>query len=156
MKRLRSLFLAVLVVSATASCGISKVKEISITSAGISYAVPTSARSMDAKLLIGIDNPARSFVVEEISGTVLYKQKPFAHFVTGSIELEGKSSRQYELPCTVTLDDQASLLDVLILASKRSLEGMTADIDIQAALKKNGVLRAPYKFRNLELSQFTE
>lgn len=156
MKKLRHIFLAVLVVLTAASCGLSKVKDISLTSAGIAYIVPTSTRSMDAKLLLGIDNPARSFAVEEISGTLKYKEKPFAHFVTGSVELAGKCERQYELPCTVTLDDGASLIDLLVIASKRSLEGMTADIDIRAALKKNGVLRAPYKFRNLELSQFAQ
>ena len=156
MKLLRHILIAVAVVLSVASCGVSKVKDMSITSMGISYIVPTSTRSMDAKLLIGINNPARSFAVQEITGTVYYKEKPVAHFVTGSLELEGKTVQEYELPCTVTLDDGASLLDVLVIASKRSLEGLTADLDIQAALKKNGVIRAPYKFRNLELSQFAQ
>ena len=156
MKLLRHILIAVAVVLSVASCGVSKVKDMSITSMGISYIVPTSTRSMDAKLLIGINNPARSFAVQEITGTVYYKEKPVAHFVTGSLELEGKTVQEYELPCTVTLDDGASLLDVLVIASKHSLEGLTADLDIQAALKKNGVIRAPYKFRNLELSQFAQ
>ncbi|MBP3202598.1 MAG: LEA type 2 family protein [Bacteroidales bacterium] len=156
MKTFRHILLALAVVLTAASCGVSKVKDISITSMGISYIVPTSTRSMDAKLVIGIDNPARSFAVQEITGTVKYNDKPLAHFVTGTLELEGKSTQEYELPCTVTLDDGASLLDVLIIAAKRSLEGLTADIDVQAALKKNGVIRAPYKFRDLNLSQFAQ
>ena len=138
------------------SCGISKVKQISLSSVGIAYIVPTSMRSMDAKLLLGINNPAMSFAVQEVTGTVRYQDKPIAHFTTGSIELKGKSEQVYELPCTVTLDDGASLLDVLIIASKRSLEGLKADVDIQGALKKNGVLRAPVKFRDLDISKFSK
>ena len=154
MKRLRHILLAASVVLSVASCGISKVKDLSITSAGVGYIVPTSTRSMDAKLLLGIDNPARSFAVQEITGTIYYKEKPLAHFVTGGLEVEGKTEKAYELPCTVTLDEGASLLDVLVVAAKGSLEQLTADIDVQAALRKNGVLRAPFSFRGLQLSQY--
>ena len=97
MKTFRHILLALAVVLTAASCGVSKVKDISITSMGISYIVPTSTRSMDAKLVIGIDNPARSFAVQEITGTVKYNDKPLAHFVTGTLELEGKSTQEYEL-----------------------------------------------------------
>ena len=64
----------------------SKVKDISLSSVGIAYVVPTSMRSMDAKLLLGINNPAMSFAVQEITGTIRYEEKPIAHFSTGSIE----------------------------------------------------------------------
>ena len=138
------------------SCGVSKVKDISLTSVGIAYMVPTSLRSMDGKLLLGIDNPAMGFAVQEVTGTVRYEDKEIAHFQTGSIELAAKSEQVYELPCTVTLAEGASLLDLLVIASKRSLDGLKADIDVQAALKKNGILRAPYKFRDLDISQFSK
>lgn len=138
------------------SCGMSKVKDISLTSVGVAYIIPTSLRSMDGKLLLGIDNPARSFAVQEISGTVRYGDKPIVNFQTGGIELAAQCEQVYELPCTVTLAEGASLLDVLVIASKQSLDGLKADVDVQGALKKNGVLRAPLKFRDLDLSQFSK
>ena len=138
------------------SCGVSKVKDISLTSVGVAYIVPTSMRSMDGKLLLGISNPAMGFAVQEVTGTVRYMDKPIAHFSTGGIELPPKSEDVYELPCTVTLAEGASLLDVLVIASRRSLDGLKADVDVQGALKKNGVLRAPLKFRDLDLSQFSK
>lgn len=138
------------------SCGMSKVKDISLTSVGVSYIIPTSLRSMDGKLLLGINNPARGLVVQEVTGTVRYGDKAIANFRTGSIELAAQSEQVYELPCTVTLADGASLLDVLVIASKGSLDGLKADVEIQGALKKNGVLRAPLKFRDLDLSQFSK
>ena len=108
------------------------------------------------KVFGGIDNPAMTFTVQEVSGTIRYNQKEIAHFITGPVSLEARSQQEYELPCTVTLAEGASLLDILILASKRSLEGLKADVDLQTALKKNGALRAPFKFRDLDISSFTE
>lgn len=141
---------------ALCSCGMSKVKDIAITSVGVDYIVPTSTRSVDAKLMLGINNPARKFAVQDISGVIRYQGKELAHFITGGMELDGESEKVYALPCTVTLADGVSILEVLVIASKGSLTGLTADVDIQAALRKNGVLRAPYHFKDLDISQFTK
>jgi len=156
MKALRHILVLLMAALALSSCGMSKVKDIAVKEVGIAYILPTSSRSMDAKLLLEIDNPARSFAVQTITGTVRYKEKDIAHFSTGSIELQGKSCQEYELPCTIVLADGASLLDVLVIAARRSLDNLKADICIQAALKKNGVLKAPYKFKDLDISQFTK
>ena len=141
---------------ALCSCGMSKVKDIAITSVGVDYIVPTSTRSVDAKLMLGINNPARKFAVQDITGVIRYQGKELAHFITGGMELDGASEKVYALPCTVTLADGVSILEVLVIASKGSLTGLTADVDIQAALRKNGVLRAPYHFKDLDISQFTK
>ena len=138
-----------------ASCGYSKVKDISVTSVGVAYIVPTSSRSVDAKLLLTIDNPAPGFAVQEVSGVIRYQEKVIAHFVTtGPMELQGKTEALYNLPCTVSLDEGSSILEVLVIASKRSLQGLKADVSIQAAIGKNGVLRAPFTFKDLDISQF--
>ena len=156
MKVFRHICLVLFAAFTVAGCGVSKVKEISLSSIGIDYIVPTSTRSMDAKLLLGINNPSISFTVQEVTGTIRYKEKPIAHFNTGSVQLQGKTDQVYELPCTVTLADGASLLDVLVIASQRSLTGLKADVDIQAALKKNGILRAPYSFKDLDIAEFAK
>lgn len=152
--RISACLLVVLLLSGC--CGISRLKEVSVTSVGVAYIVPTSTRSLDAKLLLGINNPAMSFAVQQVSGAIRYQDRPLAHFQTAGLELQGKSEQVYELPCTVTLDPDASLLDLLILAAKRSLDGLKADIDVQAAIKKNGVLRAPITFKDLDISQFSK
>lgn len=154
MKALRHIGIFIAAALALCSCGLSKVKDIAITGVGVAYIVPTSARSADAKLLLGIDNPARSLAVHGVSGVIRYHNKPIAHFTTGPLELEGKTEQTYELPCSVVLDDGASLLEVLLIASKSSLEGLKADVDILGALKKNGILKKPVSFRDLDISQF--
>ena len=156
MKLLKHIGIFLAVALLASSCGMSKIKDISLSSVGIAYIVPTSMRSMDGKLLLGIHNPSISFAVQEVTGTIRYEEKPIAHFSTGSIELQGKTDQVYELPCTVTLADGASLLDVLVIASKRSLNGLKVDVDIWGGLKKNGVIRAPLKFRDLDISKFSK
>ena len=156
MKAIRHIGIFLVAALLACSCGMSKVKEITVTSVGISYIVPTSLRSMDAKLLLGINNPARGLAVQDISGTVRYEEKPIVNFVTGSLELAPKCEQVYALPCTVTLADGASLLDVLVIASKKSLDGLKADITITGALKKDAVLRAPIKIRDLDIAQFSK
>ncbi len=154
MKAFRHIGIFLVAALLAASCGLDKVKDIAVTSMGVAYIVPTSSRSVDAKLLIGIDNPARNLAVTEMTGVIRYQEKPLAHFVTGPVELAGKSAQVYELPCSVRLDEGTSILELLVIASRGSLEGLKADIDIQGALKKNGVLRKPFSFRDLDISQF--
>lgn len=156
MKAFRHIGIFLLAALALCSCGVSKVRDMSLTSVGIMYIVPTSARSMDAKLELGINNPAMAFAVQEVTGTVRYNDKELAHFMTGPMQLEGKTEQVYELPCTITLAEGASLLDILIVASKGNLKGLKADVDIYAALKKNGVLRAPFRFRDLDLHELSQ
>ena len=156
MKVIRQIGIFLVAALLACSCGVSKVKDIALTSVGIQYIVPTSARSMDAKLLLGIDNPSIGFAVQEVTGTIRYNDKEIAHFVTGPLQLEAKSSQTYDFPCTITLAEGASLLDVLIIASKGNLKGLKADVDVQAALKKHGVLRAPFRFRDLDLHELSQ
>ena len=54
----------------------------------------------------------------------------------------------------MVLDEGVSILEVFLIASKNSLEGLKADVDIQGALKKNSVLKKPISFRDLDISQF--
>ena len=156
MKAFRHIGIFLVAALALCSCGVSKVRDMSLTSVGIMYIVPTSARSMDAKLELGINNPAMAFAVQEVTGTVRYNDKELAHFMTGPMQLEGKTEQVYELPCTITLAEGVSLLDILIVASKGNLKGLKADVDIYAALKKNGVLRAPFRFRDLDLHELSQ
>ena len=156
MKAFRHIGIFLVAALALCSCGVSKVRDMSLTSVGIMYIVPTSARSMDAKLELGINNPAMAFAVQEVTGTVRYNDKELAHFMTGPMQLDGKTEQVYELPCTITLAEGASLLDILIVASKGNLKGLKADVDIYAALKKNGVLRAPFRFRDLDLHELSQ
>ena len=147
-----ALLLAVLVT--VSGCGVAKIKDLNVTSLGVKYLVPTSSRSMDAVLLLGLDNPSISFTVTDVSGVVKHYDRELVRFTAGELPVQARSVQVYELPCTVVLSDKVSLLDLLAIAARRSMEGMTADVKLRVSLKggKGTVLT----FNGLDLSQFSQ
>ncbi len=155
MKRLRLIFLLVAVALLADGCAVSRIRDIKLVSTGIKYVVPNSARSMDAMLLLEVDNPSVAFNVSDVTGTLRHGDRELAHFVSGQTSILGKSRQEYELPCTITLADGVSLLDVLIYASRRNaLDGLKLDVDLRASLR-NGLFKM-LEFHDIDLSQFSK
>ena len=135
-------------------CDVAKIKDLSVTSVGVKYLVPTSTRSMDAVLLLGLDNPSISFTVQDVSGVVKHYDREIARFTAGELPVQARSVQVYELPCTAVLSDNVSLLDLLAIAARRSMEGLTADVKLRVSLRggKGTVLT----FNGIDLSQFSD
>ena len=149
---LGALLLAVLV--AVSGCDVAKIKDLNVTSVGVKYLVPTSSRSMDAVLLLGLDNPSIAFTVTDVSGVVKHYDRELVRFTAGELPVQARSAQVYELPCTAVLSDKVSLLDLLAIAARRSMEGMTVDVKLRVSLKggKGTVLT----FNGLDLAQFSQ
>ena len=139
---------------AVSGCSIAKIKDLKVTSVGVKYLVPTSTRSMDAVLLLGLDNPSISFTVDDVRGVVKYYGREMVHFTAGELPVQARSVQVYELPCTALLAEKVSLLDLLAIAAKRSLDGMTADVTLHVKLK-NGA-GTTLSFNELDLSSFSQ
>ncbi len=157
MKVLRKIgvFLALVAsLMAVSGCAVTKMREIRITNVGVKYIVPTSSRSLDAVLLLGIDNPSISFTAQDVSGVVKQYGRELGKFTAGQLPVQAKSLQVYELPCTVALSEKVSLLDLLAIAAHRSMEGLTADVKLRVSLKggKGTVLT----FNGIDLAQFSE
>ena len=131
-------------------CDVAKIKDLSVTSVGVKYLVPTSSRSMD----LGLDNPSISFTVQDVSGVVKHYDREIARFTAGELPVQARSVQVYELPCTAVLAEKVSLLDLLAIAARRSMEGLTADVKLRVSLKggKGTVLT----FNGIDLSQFSD
>ena len=71
------------------------------------------------------------------------------------MRVEGKQFIRYELPCSIALEPGISLLDVLKLSTRRSLDGIKADVNLNVA-SKNGTLKAPLSYKNLDLAEFSK
>ena len=139
---------------AVSGCAVTRIREIRMTSVGVKYIVPTSTRSLDAVLLLGIDNPSISFTAQDVQGVVSSYGREIARFTAGQLPVQGKSVQVYELPCTVSLADKVSLLDLLAIAARRSMEGMTADVKLRVALGSGK--GTTLTFNGLDLSQFSQ
>ena len=153
-RKIGTLALLLAVFVAVTGCDVTKIKDLTVTSVGVKYIVPTSSRSMDAVLLLGLDNPSISFTVQDVSGVVKHYDRELAHFTAGELPVQARSAQVYELPCTAVLSDKVSLLDLLAIAARRSMEGLTADVKLRVSLKggKGTVLT----FNGLDLSQFSQ
>lgn len=134
-------------------CALLKAKDISITSVGVKYLVPTSTRSVDAVLKLGVNNPSVPFTAHDLQGLIHQEDKALATLTSPGASVEGKTEKVYELPCTITLADGVSFLDILAIAARRSLEGITADIDLPVTLT-NG-MGTTLHFKDIELSQLS-
>lgn len=157
MKVLRKIgvFLALVAgLLAVSGCAVTKIRDIRLTNVGVKYIVPTSSRSLDAVLLLGIDNPSISFTAQDVSGVVKQYGRELGKFTAGQLPVQAKSVQVYELPCTVALSEKVSLLDLLAIAAHRSMEGLTADVKLRVSLKggKGTVLT----FNGINLAQFSE
>ena len=157
MKVLRKIgvFLALVAgLLAVSGCAVTKIRDIRLTNVGVKYIVPTSSRSLDAVLLLGIDNPSISFTAQDVSGVVKQYGREIGKFTAGQLPVQAKSVQVYELPCTVALSEKVSLLDLLAIAAHRSMEGLTADVKLRVSLKggKGTVLT----FNGIDLAQFSE
>ena len=115
MKKVRKIGLLCLLVAAlfaVSGCAVTKIREIRVTSVGVKYIVPTSTRSLDGVLLLGIDNPSISFTAQDVQGVVKSYGREIAHFTAGQLPVQARSAQVYELPCTATLMDRVSLLEL--------------------------------------------
>ena len=149
---LLALFVATLL--AVSGCGISKIRQIRVTSVGVKYVVPTSSRSVDGVLLLGIDNPSISFTAQDVQGVVKSYGRELARFTAGELPVQARSVQVYELPCTAALSEKVSLLDLLAFASKRSMEGMTVDVKLRVSLGRGK--GTTLTFNDIDLSQFSQ
>jgi len=149
------LVLVAVVAAGVSSCSLAKLRKLDISSFGIKYVVPSSANSLSGVLLLGVDNPSISFTVTGLDGVIMCDGKPLVYVTAGELPVQKKSIQVYELPCTVTLAENVSYVNVLATVGKRlpSLAGFTADADLHVKLK-NGK-GTTLKFRELDLSQFT-
>ena len=77
MKTFKKTIFGILIVSLACAIlsgcsGLSKVKDIKVTSCGLESYSLKGLRSIDAVLAVGIDNPTFAFKVMDVSGTVKY------------------------------------------------------------------------------------
>ena len=141
--------------AALSGCGdLRKVKDINVSSCGIKYITPTSSRSVEGVLLMGIDNPAMTFTVSDVDGTLQYYGRTLGFFTAGELPVQAHSSQVYELPCTAALAEKVSLLDIMAIGAKRSLEGLKVDVTLHVKLR-NG-MGTTLKFKDIDVSQYAE
>lgn len=133
---IRKLFLLIACLAVTilsSSCASSFRKKVHIQSYGVKYVVPTSARSADVMLQVGVENETVGFSVTDIHGVIKMDQDSIATFTAQDVALKGKSTEVYDVPVQAELCEGVSIIRILLMVGAGETEGLSADIDARVA-----------------------
>lgn len=115
--------------------GCAKFRQIRPVSAGVESIVPAGLRSIVINAKVGIDNPAPQIMLSDINGSLERSGKVLGRVLVDPFILKAKTTEEYHLRVTVTLDQEASLLDVMALTREGALDECTLDVYFKASLK---------------------
>jgi len=124
--------LAVLLVCCT-SC-LSAYKAISVTGVTLDSATPHGMKSLDANVLVGVNNPAGGVKLTKMTGAVKLDGQKILDIYAGDVKLDRKSERKYLVPLTGRLDDTASLIQLFPLLKNSNFSRYTVDFSARATL----------------------
>lgn len=133
---IRNLFLLVACLAVTllsSSCASSFRKKVHIQSYGVKYVVPTSARTADVMLQVGVENETVGFSVTDIHGVIKMDQDSIATFTAQDVALKGKSTEVYDVPVQAELCEGVSIIRILLMVGAGETEGLSADVDARVA-----------------------
>ena len=145
---------ALMLLSLDGCAGLSKIRDIRVTSCGVESYSMKGLRSVDAVLAIGIDNPAMAFRITRLDGILKYNGEDVAFYSADTLSVDKQSCKVYDLPCTATLSESMTLMRMLQIAGKGTLDGFTTDIEAKVKFK-NGAGRT-LKFKDLDLKEMAE
>lgn len=151
MKRVIAILaLCVLALSGCTSC----FNDIKITSFKLDSLSPLGLSSVEAKVEIGVHNPAPQFTLSNIKGCVKLGDTPYLFLTTGDVTVAGKSDAVYPLDVLGTLAEGTNPFVVLSLLSSKDLSRFKADVTAHITLK-NGAGK-DIEFKDLPLSDFID
>lgn len=132
MKRKVSIivFLALAAVLFTGCVG--KYKKVSVSSCELQSVVPTSLRSCNAVVAVGINNPAPSFKLKDIEATVKKNGDVFGTIVADPVAVDGKCERVYQIPLQAQLAEGIGVVQLLALYKGFNPEDFTIDVKARA------------------------
>jgi len=143
------LLAAVFSLLAVSACGDS-IRNIRITSVQLESFKVTSSSTLEAVLLIGVNNPAKSVQVSDLCAALKYDGELIANATAQDVELEGASTLEYRLPCEATLADNISLIKAGMIMATMNPDKLKADLSLGIA-PKGGKVRM-LNFNDLDIS----
>ena len=140
-----------LIMCLTGCSNIQKVKEIRITSLIIEKISPAGLRGLDVYLAVGIDNPAFQIGLTEINGSLTHSGKVLGRLAMDPVTIYGKSAEIYHLKANVSLDQEATLRDLMTLADPQKLYECMVNISVRPVLKSG--LSVPIELKDIPLKK---
>ena len=131
--------------------GCKKIREVEVTSVKVEALAPQGLTGMNVFLAVGIDNPAFQVGFEDIQGALTHSGKVLGRLAMDPFVVQARSAETYHLKALLTLGEDATLKDLLMLTDAARLNECMVDVSLKARLK-NGVT-APVEIRNIPLKK---
>lgn len=148
---MKSVFIRFVVIVAmvfmASACG--NIRNIRVTSCNIASISPNGLRSVDARLRVGVHNPAMTFTVSDVLGFIHDRDGVIANFTGGPVTVLRKTDAVYELPCSLTLDGKISLFEVLSVVKTMDLSAYF--VDVTANVTTAGGITKVYRYKDIPL-----
>ena len=131
---------------------VSKYKKISVSSFELESVVPTSLRSANVIVDVGINNPAPAFQVRDIEATIKRGDEVMGVVSGEPVSVDGKCDRVYRIPLQAQLADGISLMQLLATYKNFNPEDFTLDLHARANVA--GKIGKDIDYKDVPLTKF--
>lgn len=145
------LLLSVMLLALSGCKSVRNVKNISVSSVKVEAIAPQGLQGINVFLAIGVDNPAMQITLENINGALKYSGKVLGRVSVDPFTLQARSAEIYHLRAFVTLGEDATLKDLLMLTDMTKLQECMVDVSVTSRLK--GGLGAPINLKDIPLKK---
>ena len=131
---------------------VSKYKKISVSSFELESVVPTSLRSANVIVDVGINNPAPAFQVRDMEATIKRGDEVMGVVSGEPVSVDGKCDRVYRIPLQAQLADGISLMQLLATYKNFNPEDFTLDLHARANVA--GKIGKDIDYKDVPLTKF--
>ena len=134
--------------------GCKNVKDIRVTSVKVEAIAPQGLKGLNVFLAVGIENPAFQISLEDINGAVKHSGKVLGRVAMDPFTVQARSAEIYHVRAFVTLGEDATLRDLIMLTDLAKLNECTVDVSATPRLKSG--LGAPITVKDIPLKKILE
>ena len=155
VRNLKHKFLLVLMsVMVLTFSGCKNIKDITVTSVKVESISPQGLKGLNVYLAVGIDNPAMQISFEDVHGVLRHSGKVIGRMAMDPFVLQGRSAEIYHLKAFLTLGEDATLRDLILLTDVDRLYECVVDVSATPRLKSG--LGAPVTIKDIPLKKLLE
>ena len=149
-KLVHKLSLALLCAVALCLSGCGDIRDLEVTSVEIESIAPNGLRGVNVWLAVGIDNPAFQVGLSEIEGSLKLSGKVLGRMTMDPFTLRARSAEVYHFRTSLNIEQGVTLVEVLSLMDKETLNQCLVDVSVKATLK--GGVSKRLKFNDIPLT----
>lgn len=130
----------------------SGIKDVRIVSCGVESVSLRGLRSVEANVMLGVDNPSVGMTLSDVRGTVRIGGDEVGTFTVDPVMLNRRSREEYPVTGVFTLSPSVQPLQLVPLLRNADLSKVTADISLKVKIKGGASRR--FSLEDVPLSSF--